>query len=94
MSRFKDKEQLADSKDLRGCIFHIYCETDRNPEIISLSEMQNRWVPFFVNRSIYYASKAIVGQRKKTMEKKPALYQLMPVYVVCLMKLMPKDNAI
>ena len=25
---FKDKEQLADSKDLRGCIFDIYCETD------------------------------------------------------------------
>ena len=24
-------------------------------------EMQNRWVPFFVNRSIYYASKAFVA---------------------------------
>ena len=56
--------------------------------------MQNRWVPFFVNRSIYYASKAIVGQRKKTIEQKPALYQLMPVYVVCLMNFMPKDNAV
>ena len=56
--------------------------------------MQNRWVPFFVNRSIYYASKAIVGQRKKTIEQKPALYHLMPVYVVCLMNFMPKDNAV
>lgn len=60
---FKDKEQLADSKDLRGCIFDIYCETDNGNHFIV--EMQNRWVPFFINRSIYYASKAIVGQRKK-----------------------------
>ena len=89
---FKDKEQLADSKDLRGCIFDIYCETDDGNHFIV--EMQNRWVPFFVNRSIYYASKAIVGQRKKTIEQKPALYQLMPVYVVCLMNFMPKDNAV
>ena len=89
---FKDKEQLADSKDLRGCIFDIYCETDDGNHFIV--EMQNRWVPFFVNRSIYYASKAIVGQRKKTIDQKPALYQLMPVYVVCLMYLMRKDNAV
>ena len=89
---FKDKEQLADSKDLRGCIFDIYCDTDDGNHFIV--EMQNRWVPFFVNRSIYYASKAIVGQRKKTIEQKPALYQLMPVYVVCLMNFMPKDNAV
>ena len=27
---FKDKEQLADAKDLRGCIFDIYCETDED----------------------------------------------------------------
>ena len=51
---FKDKEQLADSKDLRGCIFDIYCETDNGNHFIV--EMQNRWVPFFINRSIYYAS--------------------------------------
>lgn len=89
---FKDKEQLADSKDLRGCIFDIYCETDNGNHFIV--EMQNRWVPFFINRSIYYASKAIVGQRKKTIEQKPALYHLMPVYVVCLMNFMPKDNSV
>ena len=25
---FKDKEQLGDTNDLRGCIFDIYCVTD------------------------------------------------------------------
>ena len=48
---FKDKEQLGDSNDLRGCIFDIYCVTDDGKHFIV--EMQNRWVPFFVNRFIY-----------------------------------------
>lgn len=48
---FKDKEQLGDTDDLRGCIFDIYCVTDDDKHFIV--EMQNRWVPFFVNRSIY-----------------------------------------
>ena len=48
---FKDKEQLGETNDLRGCIFDIYCVTDDDKHFIV--EMQNRWVPFFVNRSIY-----------------------------------------
>lgn len=31
---FKDKEQLADSKDLRGCIYDVYCETDEGKHFI------------------------------------------------------------
>ena len=42
---FKDKEQLGDTNDLRGCIFDIYCVTDDGKHFIV--EMQNRWVPFF-----------------------------------------------
>ena len=48
---FKDKEQLGDTNDLRGCIFDIYCVTDDDKHFIV--EMQNRWVPFFANRFIY-----------------------------------------
>ena len=48
---FKDKEQLGDTNDLRGCIFDIYCVTDDGKHFIV--EMQDRWVPFFVNRFIY-----------------------------------------
>ena len=47
---FKDKEQPGETNDLRGCIFDIYCVTDDDKHFIV--EMQNRWVPFFVNRSI------------------------------------------
>lgn len=54
---FKDKEQLADSKDLRGCIYDVYCETDEGKHFIV--EMQNNWTVNFVNRTLCYASKAI-----------------------------------
>ena len=92
---FKDKEQLGDSNDLRGCIFDIYCVTDDDKHFIV--EMQNRWVPFFVNRSIYYASKAFVAQRKKFDEagdRTPVLYQFVPVYVVCIMNFMPREHEV
>ena len=63
---FKDKEQLGDTNDLRGCIFDIYCVTDDDKHFIV--EMQNRWVPFFVNRSIYYASKALLPNVRNLMK--------------------------
>ena len=77
---FKDKEQLADSKDLRGCIYDVYCETDEGKHFIV--EMQNNWTVNFVNRTLCYASKAITNQREKEKSKdKPSFYELVPVYV-------------
>ena len=92
---FKDKEQPGDTDVLRGCIFDIYCVTDDDKHFIV--EMQNRWVPFFVNRSIYYASKAFVAQRKKFDEagvRTAVLYQFVPVYVVCIMNFMPREHEV
>ena len=92
---FKDKEQLGETNDLRGCIFDIYCVTDDDKHFIV--EMQNRWVPFFVNRSIYYASKAFVAQRKKFDEagvRTAVLYKFVPVYVVCIMNFMPREHEV
>ena len=90
---FKDKEQLPETKDLRGCIFDIYCETDDGKHFIV--EMQNRWVPYFINRSVYYASKAIVAQRQRLLsDETPSLYRLLPVYVICVMNFMPRDNEV
>ena len=88
-------ELPGETNDLRGCIFDIYCVTDDDKHFIV--EMQNRWVPFFVNRSIYYASKAFVAQRKKFDEagvRTAILYQFVPVYVVCIMNFMPKEHEV
>ena len=88
---FKDKEQMAETKDLRGCIFDVYCTADDGKQFIV--EMQNNRVPLFVNRTVYYACKAIVGQRVKQSTKlTPMLYQLVPVYTVCFMNFLPKEE--
>lgn len=88
---FKDKEQLAETKDLRGCIFDVYCTADDGKQFIV--EMQNNRVPLFVNRTVYYACKAIVGQRgKQSTNLTPMLYQLVPVYTVCFMNFLPKEE--
>ena len=85
---FKDKEQLADSKDLRGSIYDVYCETDEGKHFIV--EMQNNWTVNFVNRTLCYASKAITNQREKEKSKdKPSFYELVPVYVISFMNFSP-----
>ncbi len=88
---FKDKEQLADAKDLRGCIYDVYCETDDGKHFIV--EMQNSWTVNFVNRTLCYASKAITSQREKEKtKKKTSLYDLVPVYVIRFMNFAPRNG--
>jgi predicted transposase/invertase (TIGR01784 family) len=88
---FKDKEQLADTKDLRGCIYDVYCETDDGKHFIV--EMQNQWTANFVNRTLCYACKAITGQREKEKTKtRASLYELMPVYVISFMNFAPHEG--
>ena len=76
---FKDKEQLPETKDMRGIIYDIYCTTDKGQHIIV--EMQNRYQEHFVDRSLYYASRTIVNQGVKGEWD----YHLAPVYTVCFM---------
>lgn len=76
---FKDKEQLPEAKNMRGIIYDIYCTTDQGQHIIV--EMQNRYQEHFVDRSLYYASRAIVKQGVKGEWD----YHLAPVYTVCFM---------
>ena len=84
--RFMDKEQLAEAKDQRGAIYDIFCETDTKERIIV--EMQHRRQPFFMDRSIFYASRAVVGQGKKG---KHWNYQLAAVYTICFMNFQSSD---
>ena len=84
--RFMDKEQLAETKDQRGAVYDIFCETDTKERIIV--EMQHRRQPFFMDRSIFYASRAVVGQGKKG---KNWNYQLAAVYTICFMNFQSSD---
>ena len=85
--RFKDKEQLAETRDQKGMIYDIYCTTDTGEEIIV--EMQNEYQYNFVNRSIYYTARSIISQAKRGTEWR---YDMRPVYTVCLMNFGVHEN--
>ena len=83
---FKDKEQQPEAADMRGIIYDIYCSTDKGEHIIV--EMQNRYQPFFTDRSIYYASRDIVNRGVKGTVGDTHIkwdYRLAPAYTVCLL---------
>ena len=66
----------------------MLCETDTGEKIIV--EMQNRYQPFFRERSIYYAARAIVeqGQHGRQWE-----YDLKAVYLVAFMDFQLSDGS-
>ena len=84
--KFKDKEMLPETKDQRGIIYDVFCETDTGEHIIV--EMQNRSQTYFIDRSLYYASKTIVDQGIKGKWD----YHLTPVYVICFMNFDVDEN--
>ena len=82
----RDKEQLPETKDLRGIVYDIHCRTDTGERIIV--EMQNHHQERFVDRSLYYAARSIVSQG----ETRDWGYGLEPVYTVCFMNFLIKGH--
>lgn len=78
--QFVDKEQIGIDDDDRSLVYDILCETDGGEKIIV--EMQNRYQPFFKERTIYYAARAIIEQGMRGREWQ---YNLKAVYVVSFM---------
>ena len=83
---FRDKEQLPETKDLRGIVYDIHCQTDTGERIIV--EMQNHHQERFVDRSLYYAARSIVSQG----DTRDWGYRLEPVYTVCFMNFTIKGH--
>ena len=77
---FLDKEQLGETKGDRNVIYDIYCTTDSGKQFIV--EIQNQYQANFIDRSIYYTARSVVGQGRKGSDWK---YSLTPVYTICLM---------
>ena len=84
---FKNNEQIGITADSRSIIFDIYCTTNKGEHIIV--EMQNRAQENFIDRALYYSSRAIVNQG----EKGEWLYELLPVYTVCFMNFVDPNMA-
>ena len=72
-------EQTRHQKRERGVIFDVACVTDDGRHIIV--EMQKKEQRYFVDRALYYSSKAIVEQAKPGEWD----FHLTPVYTVCFM---------
>ena len=60
---FLDKEQPALFEDDRSLIYDIYCETDKNENIIV--EMQNKSQPYFKTGAYIMPPKPLQGKAKK-----------------------------
>ena len=77
--KFLKTEQTRHQKRERGVIFDVACVTDEGRHIIV--EMQKKEQRYFVDRALYYSSKAIVEQAKPGEWD----FRLTPVYTVCFM---------
>ena len=86
---FLDKEQLAFTKDQRGIIYDVYCKTDTGKHVIV--EMQNEWVPYFIDRSICYACRSVLAQVDRGKKESAGAYEFLPVYVTCFMNYVPHE---
>lgn len=76
---FKNNEHIGLTEDARKVIFDIYCTTNEGRHLII--EMQNRMQEHFIDRALYYSSRAIITQGQKGEWD----YELMPVYTICFL---------
>lgn len=93
---YKNVELIGDFNGARDSYLDAYCETLKGRRFIV--EMQNSWQPFFKDRTLYYAAKAISNQavkddptkrdRTENKEKRKATkwnYRLNEVYLIAVM---------
>ena len=84
--KFLDKEQLGLESGDRSLIYDIYCETETGEHIIV--EMQNKYQPYFKERSIYYTARSIVEQGERGSQWK---YDIKAVYLVAFLNFKISD---
>ena len=76
---FCNTEQIPETNDDRNIVFDLFCTTDNGEKFIV--EMQNRSQTYFIDRAIFYTSRAISNQGPVGEWD----YHLTPVITVCFM---------
>jgi predicted transposase/invertase (TIGR01784 family) len=79
---YTDKEQVSDIREERDIIYDIFCKTDKGEYVIV--EMQRQRQSNFIERTIYYAARALSRQGKKGRWN----YDIKTVYCVAFMNFM------
>ena len=98
---YRNVEQIGEFNGERSSYFDVFCQTSNGHQFIV--EMQNSWQPFFKDRTLYYAAKAIREQnvkdapslRKRAKEKKKRKkwdYHLNEVYLIAVMNFTFPDD--
>lgn len=77
---YNDKEHPKGPLSERGVIYDIKCTTSSGKFFIV--EMQNASQDYFIDRSVYYASRSVVAQARSGKDWN---YQYKPVYVVAFL---------
>ena len=94
---YKNVVLIGDFNGARDSYLDVYCETSKGRQFIV--EMQNSWQPFFRDRTLYYAAKAISNQavkddptkrtrgkgKKGKKKKKKWDYRLNEVFIIAVM---------
>lgn len=83
---YLDKEKSRARKGERGVIYDIHCTSSNGSKFTV--EMQNNEQAYYIDRMIYYASKAIVDQGRTGHDW---MYEYDPVYVISFMNFV-SDN--
>ena len=87
---FCNTEQISETNDDRNVVFDLFCTTDDGEKIIV--EMQNRPQTYFIDRAVFYTSRAISNQGSVGEWD----YHLTPVITICFMNFVTfgkeKDN--
>ena len=76
---FCNTEQIPETYDDRNVVFDLFCTTDDGEKIIV--EMQNRPQTYFIDRAVFYTSRAVSNQAPVGEWD----YHLTPVITVCFM---------
>ena len=76
---FCNTEQIPETYDDRNVVFDLFCTTDDVEKIIV--EMQNRPQTYFIDRAVFYTSRAVSNQAPVGEWD----YHLTPVITVCFM---------
>jgi predicted transposase/invertase (TIGR01784 family) len=79
---YTDKEQVSDVREERDIIYDIFCKTDKGEYVIV--EMQRQRQSNFIERTIYYAARALSRQGKRGRWN----YDIKTVYCVAFMNFM------
>lgn len=76
---YENKELVSEVDDGRSVIFDLFCKLDNGKNVII--EMQNKRQDFFVDRAVFYLSRAISEQGEKGKEWRYGINAVIGVFI-------------